>query len=567
MAEGERQIGFQQIGLASVLRGYSLSVPLHQREYSWGEPEITALFRDLSKAIADSAPEYFLGSLVVIPKGESTVEVVDGQQRLATAAILLAAIRDYLRDRKEDEMIVRDIEDGFLMAVDRVARERVARLRLNVQDAHFFESVVLKGERSAEPSAHSHKLIQTAVDLARNHVHNIVTAHDPKNHGDVLNSWISYLEHRAIVVLLIVPSAVNAYRMFETLNDRGLKTSQSDLVKNYFFSQAGVRLNEAQQKWAAMRAVLESFEDEDVTINFLRQMLISLYGHTRQDEVYETAASKARGASQSIGFLAKLETGAIDYAAILNPEHEKWSGYPRSVRRAIATLCMLKMRAMRPVLLSVARTFNAREADRAFRLVLNVTVRMMIAGGAGSAMRSGAVEEALAAVACAISDQRVKDAPGLLGALEGIAPKDPQFQEAFASCRVSQAHLARYYLRSLEMAAESRSQPFYLVNDDGGEISLEHVLPRVPGGNWPKFSAEEAEAYYRRLGNMLLLQAKANSDLKSGSFSEKRQVYAACPYELTKQVGSATEWTAAAINARQQEMARLAPRTWPLVVE
>jgi uncharacterized protein with ParB-like and HNH nuclease domain len=87
-----------------------------------------------------------------------------------------------------------------------------------------------------------------------------------KDYGDVLTNWVEFLEHKAIVILLKVPSDVNAYRMFETLNDRGLRTSQSDLVKNYVFGQCGERLPEAQQKWASMKALLESIEeDEEIT--------------------------------------------------------------------------------------------------------------------------------------------------------------------------------------------------------------------------------------------------------------------------------------------------------------
>lgn len=56
--------------------------------------------------------------------------------------------------------------------------------------------------------------------------------------------------------------------MFETLNDRGLKISQSDLVKNYLLGESGPRLGEAQEKWTLMRGALESLEEEDITVTF-----------------------------------------------------------------------------------------------------------------------------------------------------------------------------------------------------------------------------------------------------------------------------------------------------------
>ena len=107
---------------------------MNQREFSWTDRQIDAFFHDINKAILDSdkIPEYFLGSIVTIPKGPGELEVVDGQQRLATTAILLSAIRDALAGRESEKIIVEQIENNFLTSIDRNARERVARLRLNV---------------------------------------------------------------------------------------------------------------------------------------------------------------------------------------------------------------------------------------------------------------------------------------------------------------------------------------------------------------------------------------------------------------------------------------------------
>lgn len=357
MTDSERQIGFEQLGIGSVLSRHSLFVPPNQREFSWTEREVQALFHDFHKAIADSdkSQGYFLGSIVTIPRKLGELEVVDGQQRLATTAILLAAIRDALKGRDADKLIVDDIEHKFLTTIDRIARERVPRLRLNVTDGNFFKIRLVEGDIAARKTASSHILIDNAFKYANEHVSQLLKGFSDKDYGDILNKWVEFIEHRAIVILLKVPSAVNAYKMFETLNDRGLRTSQSDLVKNYLFGESGGRLPEAQQKWTAMKSLLESVDDEDITVNFLRQLLISNHGYLREPDVYETVQRNAKGSSSSIQFMTNLETGASDYAAMLNPEHEKWNRYSTSTRRAIRTLILLKMRPMRPLILSVIR--------------------------------------------------------------------------------------------------------------------------------------------------------------------------------------------------------------------
>ena len=157
MSDAGRQIGFEQLGIGSVLARYTLTVPINQREYSWTQREVTDLFHDLAKAIRLNAPEYFLGTIVSIPRKPGTLEVVDGQQRLATTAIFLAAVRDALANREADKLIVERIENVFLSAIDASARKRVSRLTLNVTDATYFEGRVMKHDLKATRIAPSHK--------------------------------------------------------------------------------------------------------------------------------------------------------------------------------------------------------------------------------------------------------------------------------------------------------------------------------------------------------------------------------------------------------------------------
>jgi len=257
----EPQISFQQVGIGSVLKQYWLKVPPNQREYKWTDVEVTKLFQDLAKAISNVESEYFLGTIVTIPRGEESLEVVDGQQRLATIAMFFTEVRNYLQDK--DPLISESIKN-FLTDIDRTRRERVVKLQLNLDDNEYFRGMILAEKDSDRPNPATNKpsnaLIQAAFRIARTQISGIVAGLNVKDHGDVLDKWIRFIEHSAQVILLKVPTGVNAYRMFETLNDRGLKTTQADLVKSYLFEQAdaGSRLPEAQQKWAAMRATLET---------------------------------------------------------------------------------------------------------------------------------------------------------------------------------------------------------------------------------------------------------------------------------------------------------------------
>lgn len=563
MTSRDRQIGFEQLGIGSVLTRNTLRVPPNQREYAWEERHVRSLFQDLSRAIGEGAPEYFLGTIVSIPQETGVLIIVDGQQRLATTAILLAAIRDYLKGREGDKIIVEDIDNRFLSAIDRAARERVSKLRLNTTDATYFERRIIYSEPGLGANAPlSHTLIDQAANLAKEHIQRVVSQLGDKDRGDQLNRWVNFIEHDALVILLRVPSDVNAYKMFETLNDRGLRTSQADMVKNYLFGESGDRLGEAQARWAAMKGMLDSVDDDDITITFLRQMLISLYGHLRDPDVYETVQSKARGVSSTLSFLGTLESGAADYVAMLNPDHEKWNRYPPQMRRAIQTLVRLRVRPIRPLTLAIIRSFNEKETAKALRLLVSVVVRFLIVGGA----RSGHVEEGLADAARRISEGSIKNTEELLAAISAKVPNDLEFKEQFRVAHVSNAALARYYLRSLESVNRADQFASFIPHDEPDVINLEHVLPIRPQGNWPTWSQDMMDAFYTRLGNLALLRATTNSDLKSAPFEAKRAAYGESTFELTRQIADEREWTPETINERQETMAGLALKAWPLSI-
>jgi uncharacterized protein with ParB-like and HNH nuclease domain len=122
---------FSSMGIGSVLKLHRLKVPPYQREYAWGAEEIEQLFADFSNAKSENK-DYFLGTIVTINQPLSKIlEIVDGQQRLTTTAIFIAAIRNHLSKIPSANMIVESINNEFLSIIDRTAGQRVPRLALN----------------------------------------------------------------------------------------------------------------------------------------------------------------------------------------------------------------------------------------------------------------------------------------------------------------------------------------------------------------------------------------------------------------------------------------------------
>jgi hypothetical protein len=564
MVEPKGLIQFEELGLGTVLKRYQLLVPPNQREYAWEDREVKQLLQDFAREVLTGKP-YFLGTIVTIAQGDGRLEVVDGQQRLATTVLLLAAIRDYLRGR--DDFIAGSIGSEFLVGSDRGARSHVPKLTLNVDDNDFFSRVVNQkpDEADPEPLRSSHHRLLHARTLTRQQVNRIGSPHDEREHGDVLNEWVDFVEKRALVILLKVPSESDAFKMFETLNDRGLRTGQVDLVKNHLFKMAGDRLQEVQSSWSYMRGALESsFDDPEATIDFLRHALIVQRGHLREQDVYDEVQTMVLSPQAAVAFAATLESLANVYVATSNPEHERWNGYPDAGRRAVEVLNLLNIKPLRPLLLAVSARFDPSEAAQALRFLVSLSVRLMIA----SSTRSSSVEVPLASAAQRVfvevdEEPPIATARNLVTRLEDLTPLDADFAAKFAEAKISNAKLARYYLRSLEMAEKGEPEPSFIPNDDRQIINLEHVLPRKPEDHWPQFTEDDVRMFATRLGNLALLRASDNSNLKSYSFKEKQQVYEASSYELTSMIAGFEDWDADAINRRQHVLAEKAVETWP----
>jgi hypothetical protein len=558
MASGNDTIEFEHKGIGAVVGQNRLCVPLNQREYAWEEEHVQELFSDFAGAIENDRPTYFLGT-IVLTSGEHEPEVSDGQQRLATTTILLSAMRDYLKSMK-DYARATSIEQDFLKTTDFETTDTVPRLRLNVDDNEFFKRYVVEGDHSIAPTRESHKRIKTACDLAGKHIQVILEPHQKAAAKTAtLQRWVKFIRDGAQVVVLRVPDHLNAFVMFETLNDRGLKASQADLIKNYLLRLCGEQhISEGQQKWAKMIAVLESIGHGDITVTYIHHLLITKQGPTKEREVLDRVRTLVNSRSKALQFLEEAAESADDYAALFNPLATKWNEYGTVTRKHLATINRdLRVEQIRPLMFAVARHFSVNEGKKAFRLFVYWSVRFLIVGG-----RGGLLDRNYSVRAHEVVKQTIKNAAQLTSAFD-IVPSDVLFETAFSEVRISQDFIARYLLRALELKAKGDSEPENIPNDEENEINVEHILPERPGNNWTNIDPEMASALYKRLGNLALMQASKNSLIGNSAFSEKRKILKESSFVLTSEVAKESKWEGKQIKERQARLAKLAVMTWP----
>jgi hypothetical protein len=424
-----------------------------------------------------------------------------------------------------------------------------------------------------EPRLHSHRLILQAGAIAADRVKRIIASADslPRK-VDALNAWVKFIDERALVVMLMPPNAGRAYQIFKTTNDRAQRATQVDMIKSHLFEQADPAVDEAQAKWSTMRSTIAGLDQDkldDPMLGYLHSVSIVLNGPIKADDIFEVMENTITGRTKSLAFLDSLASYAKDFAAIMTPTDAKWGAYDQRIKTYVHNISHeIKMSFIRILMLAVASKFSKTEAARAFHVFNAWIVRFLIAGGS----RSGAVEKAFGDAAKDIADGSIKTTDELIAKVRHVIPNDVRFQAAFATKSISSGRQARFLLRELESQMRGGSADALVAAvKDTGLLTLEHILPKNPAvkSGWNHFTDDERKAFKCRIGNLVLLDNKDNGAIGDKPFKDKRPVIEKSKALLsTKDVIDCTDatstWTTQDIASRQQRLAKLALKRWPI---
>lgn len=543
------RIEFKQDGVGHFIADKFLRVPVYQRPFAWEESNVQDLFED----IKNSRPEdYFIGTIVVTDKGDY-LEIVDGQQRLATINIFFASVRDLLKDINNEKS--KYIEDQYLLKESLRDRDKKQKLTLNNMDNEFYLKRIIENKTDIKPTKDSHKRILNAYEYTKSTVKN---QYDNEKLNGILD-LVDFIDKNLKIIYVIVSDDVNAFTIFETLNDRGLVLSQTDLIKNYLFNKSDDRLQEAQEKWAKFTGAIEAAENEEEILQYIRYYWSSKNGLVREKELYKDIKAKIGNKNETITFVSNLERNTELYLALLNPNHSLWKDYPPDCSDFIGELKELGLMQNRPLLLAILERFsNKEEVKRALRVITSWSVRNLITG----VISGGLLEKEFSNQAKLINNGKIKDSRELRKSIGHLIPTDEQFKNSFRIATVSKANIARYYLRKLEVSyrtgeVEPLTKP--------EKVNLEHILPENPKNlikDWPDFDENTHKTYYRRIGNLTLLDTKMNKDVGSGSFSSKTKIYGQSEIVITTQLCEFKSWRSTNIEERQNKFAEKSVEIW-----
>lgn len=319
-------------------------IPLFQRPYSWSHLNLQTLWDDIVELASKEEGQgatHFIGSFVLVPPGVGMsgdvdeVLVIDGQQRMTSLLLALAAARDALLGDHANEAA--SICETYLTNRLGTSSQHL-KLRPTQADRRCFEDC-LTGSEPNRPD--------TKVESAfRFFTARFAQGGDDGQRPDPRAVWRTIV-NRLSLVEIAIESKDNPYRIFESLNATGVDLTQADLLRNYVFMRLGPRGEEVYRKhWLPMQELLG-----DNMVGLARADLLSQGIDVKVGDVYRTHQArldKDAPTQESVeAWVALLAARARNYKKLVDPASEPDEG----VRRILDRLKRWQADATQPLLL------------------------------------------------------------------------------------------------------------------------------------------------------------------------------------------------------------------------
>ncbi len=543
-----------------ISNGRTFSVPPYQRDYSW-EKEY---WEDLWLDILDLPKEkyHYMGYLVFQEDSTKTKTsfIIDGQQRFTTLSILcLSAIRllkewaDSGIDKENNEIRMVKLTEKFLGNFSTSKLTITPKLILNKNNDDFYKSYLLNHRKP--PVVGKLKPSQKRLWGAYEYFYQTLNTKISSKSGTELATLIDDEISNALIFTTInVSDDLDAYKVFETLNARGVKLSPSDLLKNYLFSKAfesgSSELEETERRWQS----INDFLGKSDLPTFLRHYWNSRFELVRISNLYRAIKSTIQTPENVFDLLHELEQLAPMYTAFENPADPMWNKEQRSF---IRSMNLFGVSTWYSLMLVAKQKFPEEEFTKLLHELNVITFRYNVI----SDLHTNEIEVVFNKLSIKIFSGEVSKASQAFEFLKSIYVPDESFAQAFSTKLLStkrNKNLVKYILVELENTISETANQF-----EDASSTIEHILPENPSAEWEtSFSADEQEDYIFLIGNYTLLEDTLNKKASDRLFNEKCLLYKSSNYKMSKDELNYTEWTPIILRKHQDKMSKWACTAW-----
>ncbi|MCY3601622.1 MAG: DUF262 domain-containing HNH endonuclease family protein [Chloroflexi bacterium] len=538
---------------------YLLRIPVYQRPYAWTTEQVDELLDDLFNAVAhDEDSPYFLGSVVLI-KSEAAPdsEVVDGQQRLTTLAMLLCVLRELASSPTDEEIdaFIREKGNSLKGTQDRF------RLRLRDRDAEFFaEHVQTRGGISKLLKTDSTKLTDSQ-NRIRDNLSLVWDALRLRT-SDEREALTKFAVQQCFLVVVTATDRDSAYRIFSVMNDRGLDLSPTDILKADTIG--GLQPQEQESygaKWEAIEDDLGRDAFRDLFAHIRMIYVKTKLRRTLQADFQEHVLNETPPTEFIDDVLGPF---ARDYGTVRDASYESTEG-AEAVNRHLRYLGRLDNFDWIPPAMAYFKRYGEEQAR-----LLGFT-KDLERLAYGFFVRRTNVNERIQRYAEVLNF--IEDGGDVTVSESPLQLRDEEKQEVRQQLDgpvYTWVPVARRVL--LQRLDSLVSEP-----DAGAEythttVTVEHVLPQGPPADseWLEWFPDEGErnAWTHRLANLVLLSRRKNSQASNWGFERKKREYfqrnGVSVFPLTTQVLSEPTWTPQVLERRQRTLLAAFTKEWRL---
>ena len=542
---------------------FDYAIPSYQRPYAWTEVQAGDLFSDLYDFfVKEKDDTYFLGSIVLIKdEGKPNAEVIDGQQRLTTLTILLAALTSYFSGdlRSDFENYLREpgrASQGLMPKPRLTLRERDRKFFADyVQNLKFKELIALD---PAQLDNESQRNIRRNAEL-------LLQKLDVSFKGatERLCEFGAFLVQRCFLVAVSTPSQQSAFRVFSVLNSRGLDLLPTDIIKSDIIGniKSPDKQDDVTERW------------EELEVQTGRDGFAELFGHIRMIFAKEKARRTLLEEFRE-QVIKKYESPETLMSTVVEPFAEAYLIAKKcqylSTTNAADVNALLKWlnRIENSDWLPSAIKFLATQGKNAdyvlwfFRKLERLASFMHICG-----YDVNQRIERYASVLSELESSHSLEAP--ISAVD-LRPeeKSEMLQVLDGDIYLMTARRRNHLLLRLDAFLGDGAATY-----DNGLLTIEHVLPQTvdPASNWQTLWPDEAlrKRWVHRLANLVPLTQKRNSKAQNYDFDTKKSAYfggkhGVSSYVLTTQVLNSASWTPAIVSQRQLDLIDVLANRWDL---
>lgn len=534
-------------------------IPLFQRPYSWGPQNWDTLWEDLIGQYdpADRS-SHFMGAIVTVPVrsvpvGVSKHLVIDGQQRLTTIALLLAALRGLATEQKD--ALTAGVIGDFLVNRYFQAPDDLKLVPTQVDRAAFNAVIYQKPLDEHDES----RIVQ-----AFEYFQDLLRGRDENGEAFRAHQVREAIQQSLQVVMINLSEADDPYLIFESLNHKGKPLSQADLVRNYVLmrfqhstSSGGEQEVVYEALWRPMESRLDSAMSE-----FLRHHAMRHGRNVRKGDIYTASKAefeKLQTPDELRARLGAMKTSGLSYAGFLDPGEAT----NERTRRGLAAIQALDSTVFYPLLLRLQEDIaegrsDSEEFNRVLVLLESFYVRRLACGVPTNALNKMTLELCGNLPSAGQADWLISRLEQGAGARRW--PDDAEFEAALVTQSLYPRHkMARHMLRALEESYDHK-EPV-----DTTTATIEHIMPQTLSPEWiADLGSDYAEihaTWLNTLGNLTL--TGYNSELGNLSFEEKQRRLANTHFELSRSLLAEGKWSAPQIERRGKALARMALTRWP----